>query len=143
MNLNEADADSDRERDPRTSEILSCAFEVLNTLGHGFLEKPYENALCVEFALRGIPCAQQFSFPILYKSVQVGLYIPDLIVFNEVVVDTKCIERINDHEIGLMLNYLNITGTKVGLILNFKRAKLEWRRVVNSRGPTGRQYPTD
>lgn len=136
MNLNEPHADSDQERDPRTSEILNCAFEVLNTLGHGFLEKPYENALCVEFSLRSIPFAQQLPFPIRYKSVQVGLYIPDLIVFDQIVVDTKCIERINDHEMGLMLNYLTITGTKVGMILNFKRAKLEWRRVVNSRGHT-------
>lgn len=119
-------------KDPRTGTILSASFEVLNALGHGLLEKPYENALCVEFGLRGIPFAQQRQFLILYKNVEVGLYVPDLIVFNEIVVDTKTIERISDHEIGQMLNYLKITNSAVGLILNFKRAKLQWRRVVNN-----------
>ena len=60
-------------------------------------------------------------------------YVPDLIAFNAVVVDTKVIEAITDHERGQMLNYLKITGHKVGLILNFKRAKLEWERIVLER----------
>lgn len=66
----------------------------------------------------------------MYKGVAVGDYIPDLIVYDGVVVDAKVIECISDHEMGLMLNYLKITGLQVGLILNFKRAKLEWKRVV-------------
>lgn len=104
--------------------------EVLNGLGHGLLEKPYENALSVEFGLRDIPYIQQARYKVLYKDVQVGEYIPDLVVCNEIVVDTKVIERITDHEIGQMLNYLKITGHKVGLIINFKKAKLEWKRVA-------------
>jgi hypothetical protein len=71
-----------------TLEIIGCVMEVLNALGHGLLEKPYENALVVEFGLKGIPCRQQTRF------------------------DVK------------------ITGLKVGLILNFKRPKLEWKRIV-------------
>jgi GxxExxY protein len=59
----------------------------------------------------------------------VGEYIPDLIVGGAVVVDAKVIDRITNHELGQMLNYLKITGLKVGLILNFKHAKLEWKRV--------------
>ena len=66
----------------------------------------------------------------IYKSVKVGEYIPDLIVFDKIVVDTKVIERITDMEIGQILNYLKITSLKVGLILNFKRPKLEWKRIV-------------
>ena len=115
-----------------TSDIISCAFEVLNTLGHGFLEKPYENSLCVEFGLRGIHCQQQPRYDVFYKTVKVGEYIPDLIVFDFVVVDTKVIERITDHELGQMLNYLQITGHPVGLILNFQRARLEWKRVLRT-----------
>ena len=113
-----------------TREIIGCSMEVLNELGHGLLEKPYENALCVEFGLRDIPYAQQARYKVLYKNVQVGEYIPDLIVFDKIVVDTKVIDRITDHEIGQMLNYLKITGHRVGLIINFKKAKLEWRRVA-------------
>jgi GxxExxY protein len=94
------------------------------------LRKPYENALVVEFGLRKIPFRQQPSFDVLYKGHKIGLFVPDLIAFGSVVVDTKVIDQITDHERGLMLNYLQITNSRVGLILNFKRAKLEWERIV-------------
>jgi GxxExxY protein len=110
--------------------IVGCAIEVLNTLGHGLVEKPYENALVVEFGLQGIPFQQQPSFDILYKGHKVGLFVPDLIAFYPVVVDAKVIDRITDHERGLMLNYLRTTKLRAGVILNFKRSKLEWERIV-------------
>jgi GxxExxY protein len=110
--------------------IVGCAMEVLNTIGHGFHEKIYENALVVEFGLQLISVQQQPEFSIVYKSVDVGTYIPDLICFEAVVVDAKTIEHISDLEIGKMLNYLKITGHKLGLLINFKNAKLEWKRVV-------------
>lgn len=113
--------------------IVGCAMEVLNTLGHGLLEKPYENALVVEFGLQDIPFRQQPIFDVQYKTVKVGEYIPDLICFDRVVVDTKTIERISNHEIGQMMNYLKITGLQLGLLLNFKHAKLEWKRIVLER----------
>jgi GxxExxY protein len=111
-------------------QIVGCAIEVLNTLGHGIVEKPYENALAVELGLRAIPFRQQPVFDVLYKGTKVGLFIPDLIAFDTIVVDTKVIDRITDHERGLMLNYLRITDLRVGLILNFKHRKLEWERLV-------------
>jgi GxxExxY protein len=111
-------------------QTVGCAIEVLNTLGHGLLEKPYENALVVEFRLRQIPFRQQPAFDVLYKNQGVGTFVPDLIAFDSIVVDTKVIDRITDHERGLMLNYLRITRLRVGLILNFKQRKLEWERIV-------------
>jgi GxxExxY protein len=111
-------------------QIVGCAIEVLNTIGHGLIEKPYENALVVEFGLRKVPYQQQSLFDVLYKGHKVGLLIPDLIAFDAVVVDTKVIEQITDHERGLMLNYLRITKLRVGVILNFKHAKLGWDRIV-------------
>ena len=111
-------------------QIVACAIEVLNTLGHGIVEKPYENALAVEFRLRAIPFRQQPVFDVLYKSTKVGLFVPDLIAFDAIVVDTKVVEKITDHERGLMLNYLRITSLRVGVILNFKHRKLEWERIV-------------
>jgi len=108
-------------------QIVGSAIEVLNALGHGLLEKPYENALAVEFGLRKIPFQQQAVLDVLYKDTR---FIPDLIAFDTVVVDTKVIDRITDHERGLMLNYLRITKLRVGVILNFKHAKLEWERIV-------------
>ena len=114
-----------------THQILGCAFDVLNEIGHGFHEKVYENALVVEFKLRGIPYEQQKRFPIIYKSVMVAEFVPDLIVFGSVIVDTKVIEKITDHERGRMNNYLKITKLRVGLTLNFKNPRLEWDRLVS------------
>ena len=122
--------DADFSYKKETDGIIGSAFDVLNEIGHGFHEKPYENSLVVEFGFRQIPFLQQPRYPLTYRGVQVSEYIPDLIAFGLVIVDTKVIEHITDHEIGQMLNYLRITGLPVGLILNFKNAKLEFRRVV-------------
>jgi GxxExxY protein len=111
-------------------DVVGCAMEVLNELGHGLLEKPYENALVVELGLKNISMQQQSRHKLMYKGVQVGEYVPDLITHEKLVVDTKVIERVTNHELGQMMNYLKITGLKVGLILNFKRSKLEWKRIV-------------
>ena len=111
-------------------QVVGCAIEVLNTLGHGLVEKPYENALVIEFLLRKIPFQQQPPFDVVYKGQKIGIFVPDLIAFNSLVVDTKVIEKISDHDRGLMLNYLRITGLRVGEILNFKHSKLEWQRIA-------------
>jgi GxxExxY protein len=113
-----------------TEKIIGFAFEVLNELGHGLNEKIYENSLVVLFKLNSIAFDQQRRFPVLFRGVEVGEFVPDLIVFGSVIVDTKVIERITDHERGKMLNYLRITKLRVGSILNFKNARLEWERIV-------------
>jgi GxxExxY protein len=113
-----------------SQQIIGSAMEVLNEIGHGFHEKPYENALVVEFRLRGISCWQQKQYDILYKSEKVGDYVPDLIVYDAIVIDTKVIEKITDREIGQMMNYLKVTGLRLGYILNFKQPKLEWKRII-------------
>ena len=110
--------------------VVGSAIEVLNVRGHGLHEKIYENCLCVEFRLRSIPHAQQERHLVMYKCEVVGEYVPDLVVQQKLIVDTKTIERITDHERGQMLNYLRITGLPVGVILNFKHARLEWERLV-------------
>lgn len=112
-----------------TRPIVGCAMRVLNALGHGFHEKVYENALCVEMGEQAIPFAQQPRYPIYYRSVLVGEYVPDLIAMERIVIDTKTIERIGDLEVGRMLNYLRSAQLEVGLIINFKRPRLEWRHV--------------
>lgn len=111
-------------------QIVGSAFEVLNEIGHGLHEKPYENALAIEFGLRGITARQQASYDVQYKGHKMGEFIPDLIAFDSVVVDAKVIDRITDIERGQVLNYLRITKLRVGVILNFKHPKLEWERIV-------------
>jgi len=110
--------------------IISCCLEIIKGIGHGLHEKPYENALAVEFDYRGIPFDQQCSFPVLWREKQVAEFIPDLIAFGKIIIDTKTIDRITDHERGQMLNYLRITRLPLGLIVNFKKQKLEWERIV-------------
>lgn len=113
-----------------TQRIIGHAFNVLNELGHGLNEKIYENALAVTFRQDAIAFDQQRSFPVSFRGEQVGLFVPDLIAFSTVIVDAKVIDRITDHERGQILNYLKITKLRVGLILNFKHARLEWERII-------------
>ncbi len=107
-------------------EIISCALEISNGLGHGLNEKIYENALVVEFGFRNIAFLQQQRYPVSWREVKVGEFIPDLIAHEQIIIDTKTIERITDHERGQVLNYLRITGLPLGLIINFKKPRLEW-----------------
>ena len=115
-----------------TDVIIGSAFAVLNEIGHGYHEKPYENGLAVEFEYQVIPFLQQPRYPIMYRGVQVSEFVPDLIAFDKIIVDAKVIECITGLEIGQMINCLKVTGLPVGLILNFKNPKLEFRRVVSS-----------
>jgi GxxExxY protein len=78
---------------------------------------------------------QQERHRVMYKGEVVGEYVPDLVVQGKLIVNTKTIERITDHERGQMLNYLRITGLPVGVILNFKHARLEWERLVLTKQP--------
>lgn len=110
--------------------IIGSALEVLKELGHGLHEKPYERAMIVELRHRRHTIHQQRCFQIEYKGHHVGEFIPDLIVDDSVIVDTKTIDRITSMERGQMLNYLRISGLRVGLIINFHKPKLEWQRVI-------------
>ena len=115
-----------------TEMILSCSFEVHNEVGCGYREKAYERALVREFELRQIPFDQQKQFPLFYKDTQIDVFIPDLIAWDKIIIDAKVIPTITDNEKGQMLNYLRITGLKVGLIINFKKPRLEFKRIVLS-----------
>jgi GxxExxY protein len=112
-----------------THAIIGFSFAILNEIGHGLNEKLYENALTVEFRLNNIPYDQQRNFKVTYKNHEIGKFIPDLIAYERIIVDTKVIDRITDHERGQMINYLRITKLRVGLLLNFKHARLEYERI--------------
>ena len=110
--------------------IAGCAIKVHNAIGHGFREKTYENALCIEFKFEGIAYSQQTHFPVHYRGEVADEFVPDLLVEQRVIVDIKTVDSIIDEHRGTMINYLRITGMKVGLIINFKNRKLEWERFV-------------
>lgn len=113
-------------------KVTGCAMEVLNEIGHGLREKTYERALCVEFKRQDLKYTSQHIYPVHYKGEKVDDYIPDLEVEERLIVEAKVVESITDEHIGQVLNYLKITGMKVGIILNFKHAKLQWKKVVLS-----------
>lgn len=110
--------------------IVGCAMRVHRILGRGLREKTYERALQVEFRCETITCSVQSPYPVIYRDEQVDEYIPDLVVEGRVIVEIKSIVSITDLERAQVLNYLRVTGLKVGLILNFRNASLEWERVV-------------
>ena len=105
-------------------------FEVSNTLGAGFLEKVYENALCVEFGRTGIPYSRQQQYGIEYKSKIVGNYIADIVVDNKLLIELKALSALNrDHEAQVM-NYLKASGLSVGLLINFGTSRIGMKRIV-------------
>jgi len=113
-----------------SEKIIGAAMRVLNELKPGLDEKIYENALVLEFVEMGLAVEQQRRFDVHYKGQSVGLLVPDLIVDGKVVVDTKVVTAFNESHIAQMIGYLAITGMDLGLLINFKNAKLEWNRVV-------------
>ena len=117
-----------------THEIIGAAMAVLNELRPGLDEKLYENALVIELQSRGRRTEQQREYPVHYRGHLIGKLIPDLIVEGLVIVDPKVVTAFNETHLAQMLGYLNITGLEVALLLNFKEAKLQWKRVV--RGET-------
>ena len=114
-----------------TSEaIIGAAMTVLNVLKPGLDEKLYERALVIELVKRGHKVEQQKQFPVHYDGQLIGTLVPDLIVDDIVIADPKVVTNFNDTHLAQMLGYLNITDLRLALLLNFKNAKLDWKRVV-------------
>lgn len=112
-----------------TEKIIGCAYTVLNTLGPGFLEKVYENALSHELRKNALLVEQQKPLNVRYDGVVVGDYQADLLVENAVVVELKACKGLDDAHIAQCINYLRATGLKTSLLLNFGSAKLGIKRI--------------
>jgi GxxExxY protein len=116
--------------DALSAKVIGCAFNVSNSLGCGFLEKVYENALAVEFRYTGIAYSQQASFLIRHRQEVVGDYVSDLLVENCLVVEVKALDALNRVHQAQCMNYLKASGMRLGLLLNFGRPRVEVQRVV-------------
>ena len=116
-----------------TKEIIGAAMAVLNVLKPGLDEKLYERALIIELRVRGHTVEQQREYPVYYRGEFIGKLVPDLIVDGKVIADPKVVTAFNETHTAQMIGYLNIRGLDVALLLNFKNAKLEWKRIVNER----------
>ncbi len=117
--------------DECTERIIACAYEVSNTLGCGFLEKVYENALAHELRKCGFAVKQQVAIHVKYDGVVVGDYVADLLVSDSVIVEMKAVADLNAVHAAQTLNYLKATGLNVALLFNFGKPKIEVRRFVN------------
>jgi GxxExxY protein len=118
-----------------SGEIIGAAMDVLNEMKPGLDEKLYERAMLIELQRRGHAVETQREFPVFYQSELIGNLIPDLIVDEKVIVDPKVVAAFNEAHVAQMVGYLAITELELALLLNFKSARLEWKRVVRQQRP--------
>jgi GxxExxY protein len=115
----------------KTYKILGACFTVANTLGHGFLENVYQEALAIEFNATGIPYEKEKSIDIFYKDQKLKCsYIADFICYDSIIVELKALQLIGGKERGQLINYLKATNLSIGLVVNFGCPKIQYHRIV-------------
>ena len=112
-------------------QTIGCAFTVLNTLGAGFVEKVYENALAHELRKAGLAIEQQKGVTVIYDGIEVGAYVMDLIVERGLLVELKSAKALDPAHHAQCINYLKASGLRLGLLLNFGNPRMEIKRVAN------------
>lgn len=115
-----------------TEKIIGCAYAVSNSLGIGFVEKVYENAMVVALEKAGLTVEQQFPIKVSFDGVIVGEFWADLFVEGRVLVELKAVSMLMDDHTAQALNYLRATGADVCLLLNFAKPKIEIKRLLPS-----------
>ncbi len=112
--------------------INGAMFEVYKTLGPGFLEPVYQEALAIEFVSKGIPFEREKPLELYYKDVLLEKkYVPDFVCFGEIILELKVLPKLTNIELAQLLNYLKITKMRLGLLANFGSTHhLEWKRYV-------------
>jgi GxxExxY protein len=115
---------------PTTEKVIGCAYTVSNTLGAGFLEKVYENALAHELHKCGLKVQQQKPIQVYYDEVIVGEYFADLVVENTVLIELKAVKALDESHQAQCINYLKASGLRVCLLLNFGKSRLEIKRMA-------------
>ena len=116
-----------------TGEVIGTAMEVHSQLGPGFLESVYEEALAVEFELKGIKFQKQKELPVFYKGRTIKQFVCDFVVENKVIVELKAVKQIGEIEKLQVINYLKASGYEIGLLFNFGDKSLEWKRLINTK----------
>jgi len=113
-----------------TEQVIGAAFEVHRELGYGFLERVYQRSMKIELELRGLKAEIESKIKVLYKGQVVGDYAADVLVEDLVIVELKIAKEYNPEDEAQLLNELKATGIKVGLLINFGRNKVEFKRFV-------------
>ncbi len=114
-----------------TYKIIGACMKVHRELGHGFLEVVYKDALEIEFKQQGIPFNREVAYDIHYSGKPLPHnFFADFVVFEDIILEAKCSAALTDEHIAQTINYLKVSGCKVGLLVNFGRGKLEYKRLV-------------
>ncbi len=116
--------------DEVTSQIIGAIYEVHSILGPGFLEPVYQKALVKELQLRRLYLEEQKELHVMYKGGNVGLYFPDILVDNQVIIELKAVDALKPIHQAQLINYLKATGIRVGLLVNFGNLRAEFKRLV-------------
>ena len=116
-----------------TEKRIGAAYKVANTLGAGFLEKVYENALAIELKKSGLSVKQQYSLPVYYEDELVGNYLADLFVEDSVIVELKAVRELVSEFSAQVINYLKAARIKTGLLINFGKPKIDIKRLYNNK----------
>ena len=111
-------------------QIIGLAMEVHRKLGYGFLEKVYENSLMILFRREGIRSEQQYPIKVYFDGEVVGNYVADILIEDKIIIELKCVEKINNIHKAQALNYLKVTRMRLAIILNFAKDKLQYQRLV-------------
>jgi GxxExxY protein len=114
-----------------TKKILEASFEVSNELGAGFLESVYQNALVIALAEKVLKAESQKALCVKFRGKIVGNYIADIVVNDKVILELKSVSSLSNEHQAQLINYLKATGIEVGLLINFGKPKLEYRRLHN------------
>ncbi len=113
-----------------TEKVLGACFEVANELGGGFLESVYQKAVVIVLRDQGLKAEEQVPLKVLFRGQVAGDFYADILIEDRLILELKSVKAlVSEHEAQLM-NYLKATGVKVGLLVNFGRTKLEWKRMV-------------
>jgi len=113
-----------------TDRIISCIYRVSNTLGSGFVEKVYENALAIELRRNGLQLQQQYPVKVFYTDQPVGDFVADFLVENSVILELKAVKALDDVHAAQCLNYLKATGLRICLLVNFGQPRVAIRRII-------------
>jgi GxxExxY protein len=112
-----------------TSKILEACFEVINELGSGFLESVYQKALLFALKQKGLKVMPQMPISVMFRGENVGQFFADFLIEDKVIVELKAVSALLPEHQAQVINYLKATGVEVGLLVNFGRPKLEYRRL--------------
>ncbi len=111
-------------------QIIGLAMEVHRKLGYGFLEKVYENSLMILFRREGIRSEQQYPIKVYFEGEVVGNYVADILIEDKIIIELKCVEKINNIHKAQALNYLKATRMRLAIILNFAKDKFQYQKLV-------------